>query len=257
MKEFKPELLFIQNVIRQAFDRYGNQYREVSQKDRFDLVTDLDVAIEQYITNQIHEQYPQDSILGEELTQNSVVQGRTWTIDPIDGTVNMANRIPIYGIQCALLENAIPLVSAIFFPETGTMCYAQKGAGAYIGERKQSCASATAISHSIVTMGDFLHDEAGAKRQLQVLQNVSSEVAKIRMFGAASYDFFLLATGATHAHIMFATTLWDIIPGLLIAQEAGAVVTNLKGDPYTFEDDSLLVAADESLSRQLLKLIAN
>ena len=75
------------------------------------------------------------------------------------------------------------------------------------------------------------------------------------MFGAASCDFFLLANGSTGAHIMYSRNLWDILPGLLIAQKAGAVITNLRGCPYSLEDDNLLVAANNSISNQILELV--
>ncbi len=253
---FRPELLFIQNAMRMAYSLFGNKCEKINDKGCFDLVTDLDVSIERYISLQIHEHYPKDSILGEELCQNSAIKGRTWTVDPIDGTVNLANRIPIYGIQCSLLEDEIPMLGVIFFPETDIMCYAEKGKGAYIHGRKINCSLNESLHHSVITMGDFSHSNNDRFiRQIQILQRLAPEVAKIRMVGAASYDFFLLATGSTCAHIMFSRNLWDIIPGLLISQEAGAVVTNLDGYPYSFRDDSLLIAANKPLSDQLLSLI--
>lgn len=254
--QFRPESHFIQDAMRKAYSLYGNKYEKINEKGSFDLVTDLDVSIERYLSLQIHEHYPQDGILGEELCHNSAIKGRTWTVDPIDGTVNLANRIPIYGIQSSLLEDGIPMLGAIYFPETDIMCYAEKGKGAYVHGRKINCSINESLHHSVITMGDFSHSSSDRFiHQIQILQKIAPEVAKIRMFGAASYDYYLLATGSTCAHIMFSRNLWDIIPGLLISQEAGAVVTNLDGGPYSFKDESLLIAANQSLSEKILSLI--
>ena len=103
-------------------------------------------------------------------------------------------------------------------------------------------------------MGDFSHQNAQwYEQQLQLLQTLPDKVAKVRIFGAACYDFAMLASGATSAHIMFTTNAWDIYPGLIITQEAGGVATNLSGEPYAISDGCLLIAANEQISQKILR----
>ena len=256
MIKINNELDFIIDEIKNAYARFGNKYKQVKHKDSYDLVTDLDISIENYLANRIIENFPGDNIIGEEINRNNVSKGRNWTIDPIDGTVNLANNIPIYGIQCSMLEDGLVKLSAIYFPKQDIICYAAREAGAYEQHDKITCTLNSNIKDSIITFGDFSHsDTIRFKRQERVLHKLAPQVAKIRMFGSASYDFYLLAKGSTSAHIMFSNNLWDILPGLLIAQEAGAIITNLKGEPYSFDDDNILVAANDAISNQILDML--
>lgn len=254
--QVRDELNFIIKILKEAYANYGNRFENVNHKDSYDLVTDLDFSIENYLTKQIKAHFPNDNIIGEECNLNPMVEGRNWTVDPIDGTVNLANNIPIYGTQCSMIADGSPQIGVIYFPEYDIMCYAEKGKGAYGQHGKLSCALNYSMKDAIITLGDFSHNSSiRYNNQIQVLQKLAPEVAKVRMFGAASYDFFMLATGSTSAHIMFSKKVWDIMPGLLISQEAGAVITNLQGDAYSLEDDNILAAANQSISEQILGLL--
>ncbi len=255
MKE-SPELSFIKEAIRKAYAKYGDKYEVIEHKGSYDLVTNIDISIESFLVQEIQKRFPLDNIIGEENYQNGISNGRNWTIDPIDGTVNMANNIPIYGVQCSMIDNGLIQLGVIYFPTFDYLCYAERGKGAYGQYGRLKCSMNTNITDAVVTLGDFSHtNKQHYKLQHRVLKKMSAQVSKIRMFGAASYDFFLLANGCTNAHIMFSKNLWDIIPGLIIAQEAGAVITNLYGNPYSFDDDNIIIAANQSLSEQIVDIL--
>jgi fructose-1,6-bisphosphatase/inositol monophosphatase family enzyme len=89
---YGTELKFIKEQMRRAFDAYGAIPFNTAQKSAFDLVTDVDKNIEKAVSAAIAERFPTDKILGEEFSFAQSITGRTWTIDPIDGTCNMAAR---------------------------------------------------------------------------------------------------------------------------------------------------------------------
>lgn len=240
-----------------AYAILGNKYDCINHKGSFDLVTNLDYSIEELLAQKIRARFPEDNIIGEEINNNPILIGRNWTIDPIDGTVNLANNIPIYGIQCSMVEDGVIKVGVIYFPEYDIMCFAEKGKGAYSEHGKLICSLNSNLKDAVVSLGDFSHSNlVNYDGQMRVMQALAHKVAKIRMFGAASFDFYMLAKGSTSAHVMYSKNLWDILPGLLIAQEAGAVVTNLRGEPYSYVNDScLLVAANRTISTCILDLI--
>ena len=111
--DYQKELAFVTEHIRSAFARFGAAGpREVRQKSAFDLVTEVDVNIERFLTDALLAAFPGDRIQAEELHSSQKITGRTWVIDPIDGTCNFAHNIPIYGIQCCLFDGGQPRLAA-------------------------------------------------------------------------------------------------------------------------------------------------
>ena len=130
--DFQKELSFITDCIRQAFARFGAcGPKDVRQKSAFDLVTEVDVNIERYITQQILSVFPGDQIHAEELSSSQAITGRTWVIDPIDGTCNFAHNIPMFGIQGALFSDGVPKLAVIYLPFPDEMYTATEGQGCF------------------------------------------------------------------------------------------------------------------------------
>ena len=101
--KYEKELQTIRAAMERAFAAYGGTERHTRQKAAFDLVTDIDLNIERDLTEAIRAAFPADTVLGEEFAADAAMQGRTWSVDPIDGTCNMANGLPLFGMQCALI----------------------------------------------------------------------------------------------------------------------------------------------------------
>lgn len=100
-QKYSSEVLFIKAAIVEAFDNNKNRLEyECREKMPFDVVTSVDYKIEEEIISKINLQFPNDRILSEETKNDTIVSGRTWTIDPIDGTYNYSNNLPLFGIQC-------------------------------------------------------------------------------------------------------------------------------------------------------------
>ena len=92
---YQEDLKYLETAVKTAWSRYSGQGK-TEKKGVKDLVTDADFAIENYLIGAIRERYPEDSFLTEETNTNERLSGRTWTIDPIDGTINFAYGIPLY-----------------------------------------------------------------------------------------------------------------------------------------------------------------
>lgn len=242
--------LFFSNIVNLNID--------IASKGENDLVTSLDVDIERYIIDKLLEQFPEDNIVSEETRNYSVLKDRNWIIDPIDGTCNFANNIPIYGIQIALMNNVEPLLSIIYLPSINELYYAEKGKGAYLNDAPISTSQHKTLEKSVITIGDFSKSNPlAARQQLEIMAVLHEKVLKIRMFGAACYDFCFLATGRTQTHIMFSRNLWDIIPGLLLAKEAGACISSLDGSEFDINKGSLIASSNESIHKLILKNLKN
>lgn len=243
-KSYIEELHFICETINMLFAKYeyGQQVNHLSveNKGSFDLVTSADMEIEDAFIKRIHEAYPTDTILSEEFHSSEIIHGRTWTIDPIDGTCNMANGIPQYGIQVCLIDKGERVCSAIRTC-TGELFTAMKGGGAfYNGTRIYS--EPRELKKCVASFGDFPHSsKERSDDTLQAINAVKDSIMKVRLFGAACLDYAYLAAGRTDLVFMYTQNPWDIYPGILLCEEAGCHVYGMDGKPYT--DSSLGVIA--------------
>lgn len=249
LNEKKKIFEILEDVKRIYFDGIGSASSFTTvNKGENDLVTSLDLEIENYIIDKILKSFPKDNIISEETRNMGSIKDRNWVIDPIDGTCNLANGIPIYGVQIAFLNGTEPLLSAVLHPTMNELYYAEKGKGAYLNHERISVKKNISIKQAIISIGDFSKSNENARKvQLQIMTNINDKILKFRMWGSACFDLAYLAAGRTHAHIMFSRNMWDILPGILIAQEAGAVISGIDGSDYDIQKGVLLASSNVSI----------
>ena len=252
--KYQKERKFICEKMREGYERFFAAPTSIENKTSFDLVTDVDKRIESFISEQIKSEFPGDIIHGEEFSSAQTVQSRTWTVDPIDGTCNMANNIRMFGVQCSLLVDGEIVVGAIYLPHLDEMIWAERGEGSYCNDKRISVNSGISLNNAIVSFGDYPHKRTTKVADIQnrAIGRIYPKVAKIRMFGAACMDFALVAQGKTHCTVVTTTNLWDIAPGIIICEEAGALITNLDGKKYKIGDEGVVASANSELS-ELIK----
>lgn len=228
---FKQEEALVPLILKQAYSQviipYLNEgVYENFDKNTNDVVTACDLAVEEFIIKKLKEHFPEDAIISEEFNADKTLQQRTWIIDPIDGTVNFAKHIHLFGLQIALVQGGRPVFASIYLPYGDELYVAVEGQGATVNGQALKVSQVKSLRESLVTFGDFTtkegRDETRAK-QIGTMSNLFPYIRKVKMFGASSIDFVYLASGKTEAMIMFTRNLWDILPGYLIAKESGAV----------------------------------
>lgn len=244
MNDGKKELAFLSRIVKEAWKVCGGADLHTRAKGTFDLVTDVDFAMEKFISSAIESEFGGDCVVGEELNPlRELPAGRSWTVDPIDGTVNMAHGLPLFGVQCAFCIDGTPLASVIFLPRFDELYTALKGGGVRLNGEAVSVSKAP-LRDAVVSVGDYSHRTAAhAQRQAQLVGKVYDKVAKLRHFGAASVDFSWFAAGRTNGFVMFTRNLWDLVPGVLMSEEAGGVVRSVNGGKYDFSEEGVVVAA--------------
>jgi len=247
---YTRELNFITGRIIEAYRLYAVAGpKDVRSKAAFDLVTEVDVNIERFLTQAILETFPGDQIHAEELSSTQAITGRTWVIDPIDGTVNFAHGIPTYGTQCCLFEDGEPRVAAIYLPCQDEMYTAVAGQGCYLNGRQVTVDKTVTAENAVISVGDFTHkSDRLAAFQYRAVGYLYPRVAKLRMYGAACVDFAFFVSGRLSATVFTTRNLWDIAPGILMSREAGAIVLGLDGEPYDFSKEGVMLCANEEIA---------
>ncbi|MDE7453452.1 MAG: inositol monophosphatase [Clostridia bacterium] len=254
MKYIQEKDFVLENIKKAISLFYKNDGFIKTQKSKFDLVTDVDKNIEAYLKDAIFHSYPQDNIISEETLPLAQIKGRTWIIDPIDGTCNMAHGIKMCGVQCALVEDGELVMSVIVLPDSIEEYFAIKNYGAYLNDKKISVSSETSLENSIVSFGDYSHKATDfALKQHIAIGKLYPQVAKIRMYGAACYDFSFAASGKIDGTVVLTNNLWDLCPGLLLCIEAGAIVTNVEGKPFKFGDFGVILSSNANLQSKILE----
>lgn len=253
-REYEVVKQIINDLNKLYFSKLNDLNIDISEKGKNDIVTSIDLAVEEYTIKQLQINFPEDNIISEE-TKNVVnLSDRNWVIDPIDGTCNFASNIPCFGFQIALIDKENPLFSVIYLPELNQLYHAEKGFGAYLNDKRISTSDNKLLEKSIVTLGDFSKsNDTSISDQLDIYPKLYDKILRFRMFGASCFDFCFLASGKTHIHIMFSNKIWDIMPGLLLAKEAGAYITNLDGSEFDINEGAFIVSANKNLNEAILE----
>ena len=248
---YTKELHFITEKIKEAYGLFAAAGpQDVRDKSVFDLVTEVDVNVERFLTEAILAAFPGDRIHAEELSSDQAIIGRTWVIDPIDGTWNFAHRIPIYGIQCCLFEDGQPKMAVIWLPCQDELFTAIAGQGCFLNGKPVTLDKTVTADKALISIGDFTHkNDRLAALQYKAVGYLYPRAGRLRMYGAASVDFAFLLAGRLAATVFTTRNLWDIAPGILMSREAGAIVLGLDGEPYDFSKEGVMIAVNEEIAR--------
>ncbi len=195
-----------------------------------DIVTVMDRRSEQLIVERIAAARPDDGFLGEEGSAREGSSGVSWVVDPIDGTVNYLYEIPAYAVSIAAAVDGEVVAGAVVNPVLGETWTALRGEGAWLDGRRLEAVAPPPLELALVATG-FGYDARRRTRQAEVLQAVLPRVRDVRRFGAASLDLCAVAAGRVDAFYEQGLKPWDLAAGGLVASEAGASVTGLKGRP--------------------------
>jgi fructose-1,6-bisphosphatase/inositol monophosphatase family enzyme len=193
-----------------------------------DPVTEYDRAAERMIVDSLRSSRPDDAIVGEEGADVAGTSGLEWHIDPIDGTANFVYDLPSWCTSVAVVDTDGPLAGAVYIPVTDELFSAARGGGATLDGAPITCSSATELSHALVGTG-FSYSAERRTGQARRLSRLLSDVRDVRRLGSAAIDLCFVACGRLDAYFEEYLNSWDLAAGVLIAQEAGAITSDLHG----------------------------
>lgn len=195
-----------------------------------DLVTELDLWAESFLTERLLAARPDDGVVGEEGAAVTGTSGVTWSIDPIDGTVNFVHGLPGFCVSIAARVDDRSVAGVVVSPLHRDVFTAVVGGGATRNGRAIACATPSGLGRAVVGTG-FGYDPERRRRQAEVLTRVLPRIADIRRGGAAALDLCSVACGRLDGYWEVGLNPWDHAAGGLIAAEAGARVGDLDGGP--------------------------
>ena len=218
-----------------------------------DVVTAADRAVERQVVAAIKAARPGDGVLGEEYGDSAAPEPSAvrWVLDPIDGTVNYLYGLPQYAVSLAAEIDGVAVAGVVINAATGDEWTATRGGGAWRGDRRLRPSVRTRLDQSLVGTG-FGYDAKRRAHQGAVLARLITRVRDIRRFGAAALDLCAVAEGTLDAYFEKGLNPWDHAAGGLIATEAGATVSGLRGAPPGLD---MVVAAPPAIFGPLHDLL--
>jgi myo-inositol-1(or 4)-monophosphatase len=255
---------------------YGN-LKTIDEKFQAGLVSEADRNSEKFIVDLLRNRFPDHAFLGEEaglqasqneLSNNSLgqpidqaqAQGSgqfpdqvrnfipsddssksrpLWMIDPLDGTTNYIHQFPFFCISIGLEIDGRIRAAVVVAPELGLRFYALEGGGAYLNGTRIHVSSRQEFKDGLFATGFSSHDDT-LDVQLRLLTKIIREARGIRRAGAAALDLCFVAQGVFDVYWERNLQTWDTAAGMLIAQEAGGVVTDMNGGEFNPRLKSIL-----------------
>jgi len=218
-----------------------------------DVVTVMDRRSERLVAERIRAARPGDGLLGEEGSSTEGTTGVRWVVDPLDGTVNYLYGLPGWSVSIAAEVDGVVAVGVVEVPTYGETFAAVLGRGATRDGRPVRVSGCTDLARALVATG-FGYDAGRRARQAAVVARVLPRVRDIRRAGAASVDLCSVACGRVDAYVEQGLQPWDLAAGGLVAAEAGAVVSGLRGAPAS---EALVLAAGPGLHPALHDLLVD
>jgi len=234
---------------------FGN-LRNVDEKFQAGLVSDADRESEAYIKDCIRRVFPNHAILGEETGLSGSApagHGALWMIDPLDGTTNFIHRFPVFCISIGLELDGELVLGVVDAPKLGLRYHGVKGGGAFVNDEPIHVSARTNFRDGLFATG-FSSYDTELDHQLAIAAQTIRGGRGLRRAGAAALDLCFVAQGSFDVFWERNLSPWDMAAGVVIAREAGAIATDIAGNPFNPRGTSV-ICGNEALHAEILKMM--
>ena len=214
-----------------SLDRFLAADLQVQSKPDLTPVSDADLAVERTVRTRLAQEYPADSVLGEEFGDSRPDARRRWIVDPIDGTKNFVRGVPIWATLIALVDDGEFVVGVVSAPALARRWWAQRGGGAFGSFREQPArplrvSAVSAVQDASLAYSDLPEwDQAGRG---DGFRDLLQQCWRSRGYGDF-YSYLLVAEGAADIAAEPELSIWDLAALVPIVTEAGGTLTAVDG----------------------------
>jgi myo-inositol-1(or 4)-monophosphatase len=210
---------------------------EFKGKRQDNPVTALDRDLETFLRTELRTAFPEHGLLGEEHADDIAADARyIWVIDPIDGTMNFASGLPLFGISIGLLDAGAPVAGCIWVPVGPTLgpgvYHARKGNRAWFDDQPVRVSRAEDERGQIMALPAGFLRAFRFKRSGRDVPRPARALPDPRTTGSCTAELTLIASGALRAGVFIKPSIWDVAAGALIVREAGGAVLTWTGGKW-------------------------
>jgi len=228
--------------------------KRIDKKGANDLVTEADAESEKAIIATIRSAFPHHGILAEESGSDGGSDDCCWIIDPLDGTTNFAHELGLFSISIAYRVDRELVLGIVLSPMTDELFMAVKGRGAFLNGRPIRVSDVKTVSESLLVTG-FPYDlEKVFDPMMKRFANCLRTAQGVRRLGSAALDLCYVASGRFEAFWEQNLKPWDTAAGVVIAGEAGSIITDFSGKEFT-PDKMEVLASNGNIHQEMLSLL--
>ena len=235
-----------------AKERISFNDSKIESKGLHDLVSYVDKASEKKIIEQLSKLIPESGFIAEEGTSDKHGERFNWVIDPLDGTTNFIQGVPIYAVSIGLLDGEELVLGVVYEVGRDECFYAWKDGGAYLNGQPIKVSDRGNMHDALLATGFPYNDFSKMEGYMQFLEWTMKNARGVRRLGSAATDMAYVACGRFDAFWEYDLKPWDVAAGAVIVKEAGGTVTDYKGgNNYLFGRE--IVAGNGLLDELILK----
>ena len=211
-------------LIRSAFGAEA----EVRYKSAEQPVTETDMEVDRLLAARFEAERPGDGWLSEESGRRAGASGRSWVVDPLDGTWNFVQGRPGFAVCIGLVERGTPILGVVYNPVDDVLYHAVRGEGAFRNGQRMRAAEYPNAGRVrlVVSTGEIEKGRFAEMRAMCEVETVGSTALKVMRVAEGAADLYLSGTDKG---------VWDVCAPSVIAEEAGAHVRSLVGEPLSFD----------------------
>ncbi len=242
-------------IVREASKLMTVRNMEVEQKgNASNYVTSSDVAIQEFLSEKLTALAEGSSVLGEEEVSESILTGKVWIIDPIDGTSNYIRDIGLSVISVAYMVEGQSELGVVYNPYRDEMFSAVAGRGAYLNGRRIHVSDRD-FEHSHLCSAMSLYDKNYAAPCFRIIEKVYAQSDDLRRLGSAALELAYLAAGRVELYFEVRVFAWDIAAAMLLIKEAGGLVRVYGSDKVPLDRPFPIYAANNAENMDRLEKI--
>ncbi len=217
---------------------------KIERKGVVDLVTEMDLASEKLLKEELALLAPEVEFFGEEESQHSIdwKNANCWIVDPLDGTTNYANGLENFCVSVAYCEMGVSKSGSVYKPVSKELYTATLGEGSFRNGERLSVNTVEVLNDCLAVTGFPYNRRECMDLLLQRLKAMLMNVQGVRRFGSAALDLCKIAEGVFSIYWETNLKPWDVAAGRLIVTEAGGKISKINGDEMELDSEDLLAS---------------
>ena len=230
--------------------------RSIRSKSETDYVTNVDLAVQEFLRERLAALAPDVQFMGEEQDNTGLDWSRPcWILDPVDGTTNLIHSFRHSAISLALAEGGQVVFGVVYNPYTEECFTARRGGGAFRNGVSIQVSAVSRLADSLLSTGTVPGRRELADMAFRQMRALYDRCQDVRRTGCASLDLCWVACGRLEGYVELALQPWDYAAGLLLVEEAGGRVTAPDGSRLSLTQGSGVLASNGILHSELITLL--
>lgn len=235
---------------------YFQKVHDFRQKNKNirDLVTEVDILSEKNIKEKIRDAFPKHTIIAEETKAEEQGSDVVWHIDPLDGTVNYSQGIPLCAVSVGVESKNEIIAGAIYNPFLEEIYYASKSQGAYLNGKPITVSKKKALEEGIYVAAFSAESSKNKNKEYEIFGKLNDSTRGVLRIGSAALALAYLASGKIDGFWSKNLFSWDVAAGVILVKEAGGRISSESGKEYKFKSP-VLIASNKLMHNELVKAL--